>query len=300
VKRLKKGPQLKLPELKVPPPLRDLYHDLRDRRLLPLLALVVVAIFAVPFLFGKSAEEEAPPLQHLSPQGQTAEETALQVVEATPPLRDYRRRLRARVASNPFKQEYTAPVLKGATLNSESQTSSASSSSSTSETSESGGGGEAGVGAPPSQTPAPEGAGGGSDGGHGGGGSGGAGGNPDLRLYTWTMKVQISHTETASDGTTRMGQPEVRDSVKSLTPLPGAKAPVVTFMGVNPSSGKALLMVSKEVTAVFGDAKCISGTGSCELLEVEKGFPEAFEYGPNHVRYKFKVISIDLVRIPKS
>jgi len=82
--------------------------------------------------------------------------------------------------------------------------------------------------------------------------------------------------------------------------LPGAKLPVITFVGVNPSTGKAVLMASKEVTASFGDGKCISGTTSCELLEVEKGFPETFEYGPNHVRYKFKLINIDLVRVPKS
>jgi hypothetical protein len=94
-----------------------------------------------------------------------------------------------------------------------------------------------------------------------------------------------------------MGEPEVREKIRSLTPLPGKKLPVVTFIGVNPSTGKALLMVSREVTATFGDAKCISGTGSCELLELEKGFPETFEYGPNHVRYKFKIISTALVGI---
>jgi len=43
-------------------------------------------------------------------------------------------------------------------------------------------------------------------------------------------------------------------------------------------------------SALYGDGKCISGTGSCELVEIEKGFPETFEYGPGHVRYKFKVI----------
>ena len=46
-----------MPELKVPPFLIDLYYDLRDRRLLPLVALVVVAIVAVPFLLGGGSEE---------------------------------------------------------------------------------------------------------------------------------------------------------------------------------------------------------------------------------------------------
>jgi len=61
MKRLKKGPELKLSELKVPPFLTDLYYDLRDRRLLPLVALVVVAIFAVPFLLGGESTKPATP-----------------------------------------------------------------------------------------------------------------------------------------------------------------------------------------------------------------------------------------------
>jgi hypothetical protein len=73
----------------------------------------------------------------------------------------------------------------------------------------------------------------------------------------------------------------------------------VTFIGVNPSTSLAVFQVSREVIALFGDGKCISGTSSCELVEVEKGFPETFEYGPGHVRYKFKIIKIELVRIAK-
>lgn len=51
-----KGPELKMPEMKVPTFLSDLYWDLHDRRLLPLVALIVVAIVAVPFLLGGTRE----------------------------------------------------------------------------------------------------------------------------------------------------------------------------------------------------------------------------------------------------
>ena len=37
----------------------DLYYDLRERRLLPLVALVLVAIVAVPFLLSSGSEPEA-------------------------------------------------------------------------------------------------------------------------------------------------------------------------------------------------------------------------------------------------
>ena len=75
---LKKGPELKLPSFrrskgeattasggglgaKAPDFIADLYYDLRERRLLPLIALVVVAIAAVPLLLGNSEEVVVPP-----------------------------------------------------------------------------------------------------------------------------------------------------------------------------------------------------------------------------------------------
>ena len=54
------GPELKMPDMKVPKGVSDFYQDLRDRRLLPVIALVVVAIVAVPFLLGDSQEAEVP------------------------------------------------------------------------------------------------------------------------------------------------------------------------------------------------------------------------------------------------
>ena len=57
------GPELKMPDLKnvkVPRFVTDLYQDLVDRRLLPLVALILVAIVAVPFLLGGSEEPPAP------------------------------------------------------------------------------------------------------------------------------------------------------------------------------------------------------------------------------------------------
>ena len=53
-----KGPDLKMPDFKVPAFVSDLYYDLRDRRLLPLVGLVLVAIVAVPFLLSGGSEEQ--------------------------------------------------------------------------------------------------------------------------------------------------------------------------------------------------------------------------------------------------
>jgi hypothetical protein len=285
-----KRPQVKSPELKVPPVLLDVFNDLRDRRLLPLLALVIVAIVAVPFLLGGTEEETSPPSPVTPSPGPSAENASLTVVEATPGLRDYRKRLRARVATDPFKQRYTAPALKGSELPSASSTSSTTTTSTGTTTTDlpADGGSAPPAADAPSDSP-PGGSGGGNGANHGGDPAGG-------RFFTWTIDVKIAHTETKADGSVAMGEPTTHEGVRSLTPLPGVKAPVVTFIGVSPDSGKAILMVSKDVTAVFGDTKCVSGTESCELLEVEAGFPVTFTYGPGEVRYKLNVLKIELVR----
>ncbi len=97
VKRLK-GPDLKMPDVKAPAFLADLYYDLRDRRLLPLLALVLVAIVATPFLLGQKSETTLPPAAEgaISALRETSvpPTSKLTVVEAKPGLRDYRKRLK--------------------------------------------------------------------------------------------------------------------------------------------------------------------------------------------------------------
>jgi hypothetical protein len=304
------GPEIKLPNLRslrVPAVVEDLYFDLKERRLLPLVALIVVAIVAAPFLLsggdGEDLEKPSIPAP-IEASDSSASEASLVVVPEEPGLRNYRKRLAHRTARNPFKPHFTGPVLDGTQVNGPAEASTSTTTTSETPTSE-------------AQAPVTESSGSGTETGaptsppSGGKGteSAGAGGNgqespasvesPDTAAYEWSMTVQISHTEAGPDGSTKLGKPEAREGVRSLTPLPGEKKPVATFIGVNPSTGRALFVVSKEVTAMFGDAKCVSGTNSCELLELDKGFPQTFEYGPSHERWKFKVISTELVPAKK-
>jgi hypothetical protein len=288
MKRLK-GPELKMPEVRMPDFLADLFYDLRDRRLLPLVVLVLVAIVAAPFLLSGGSEEAAlPSTAAVGPgTGESATEAAqLTVVEAKPGLRDYRKRLKERTPTDPFLQRYSGPVSGGGQLSDEASTTEALPAS----------GGEPTTttspptpseGSPPSSPPA---SGGGGDDNGGGGASG-----PRLTLFTFAIDVKISRTETKKDGSVEMGKPETRERVLPTTPLPGEKAPVVTYMGVAKGAKKALLMVSNNVKSIFGDAKCLSGTDTCQLLEVEPGFPESFVYGDNEVRYKVNVLKIEPV-----
>lgn len=290
---LKKGPELKLPKLKRPslgksgqkgsgikPPafLADFYYDLRDRRLLLPLALVVVAIAAVPFLLGDSEPVEPPPAVSVAPETGPPASASLAVVEAKPGLRDYRKRLDSRTATNPFKQRYTS-------LPDSAQVESTSVSSSVSG---GGGSGEAAVvGVEAGGTePAP------APGNTGGGGNGDGGGAQRFELV---IDVQITRTETTPDGEEKQGEMEVRRNVPVLTQLPGKKTPVVTTMGANFSKERLVFLVSNEVKAISGDFACITRGKICELLEVELGMLLEFVYEPSGASYAIKVTGVDAI-----
>jgi hypothetical protein len=283
MKRL--GPELKMPDLKVPPALADLYYDLLDRRLLPLVALVVVAIAAVPFLLGGGSEETPPAVQDALAEAsalEAAEAASLTVVEAKPGLRDYRKRLKGRTPTDPFKQRYTQVNLGPATLNPQTESSADSATSTTTTTTSGSSESTAPSGddsRPPStETPASP-------------PSGNGDGKPDLTFYTFAIKVRIAKSGGKSADSDKKQEPVVRERVLPLTELPGEKAPVVTYMGSS-KKGKALLMVSNDVKSTFGDAKCISGDDVCQLLEAEPGFPITFVYGAGEARYTVKVLKI--------
>jgi hypothetical protein len=291
--RVPRGPELKAPELRAPAFLADLYYDLRDRRLLPLVALVVVAIVAVPFLLGDDREERIEPpggggaSAGIAAVGVTG--SSLTVVEATPGLRDYRKRLRGRTPTDPFKQQYTS-LPKSAQLQSTSTGSSGAESGSDGSVSGEGSGAGATTGSSGGSS---------SGGGSGGGGSGGGGsGDPqNVRLFEFVFDVQISHSEPTPAGGRKMSKPQVRRQVKVLTQLPGEKRPVVTLGGVNLHNGKVYLLVSREARSLDGDFNCATRApgGLCELVEIEPGFPLEVAYGPDRVAYRFKVTKIDTV-----
>ena len=279
---MKKGPELKMPDLKVPAVLADLYYDLRDRRLLPLIALVLVAIVATPFLLSQgSVDEEAIPvpaaIQALKEAG-GHRTSSLTVVAADPGLRDYRRRLRRRTPLDPFRS-FGKPSLKGAQLGDGSQ--------------EGEGGGSSGSSAPTTSTSTttkttktesttktetnnPP--------------SGGKN-NPPVVFFAFAIDVRIVKTVNGEHQ-----DPIVKRRVLPQTPLPDETTPVVTYMGPardgSKPTGKALLVVSNEVQSVEGDAKCVSGDELCQQLEVEPGFPVVFTFGAEEARYAITVLKI--------
>jgi hypothetical protein len=291
-----KGPDLKMPELKLPPFARDLYEDLRDRRLLPLVALVLVAIVAVPFLLS-SGSEPKPVTVKPAPTPAGASASALTVVRATPGLRDYRKRLRGRTPTDPFKQHSSAPDLSGAQLgtpgnngfesNEVTTTTTSSGTTVTKETTKSTGGEKTTKTETEVVVPGPE----------EGGGEKGGGGQPSeqINLYSFAVNVKLTRTEEDPETHKTTKKTQIRKEVLPPAPLPGAKEQAVTYLGISPKTKNPLLLVSDAVTSVFGEATCLSGESKCQLLEVEPGMPMTFVLGEGSVRIKLNVTKVEPV-----
>jgi hypothetical protein len=288
-----KGPDLKKPDLKVPRFASDLYLDLRDRRLLPLVAFVLVAIVAVPFLLSDGSGESGPPKVE-PPVNDSVNASQLTVVKATPGLRDYRERLKGRSPKDPFKGPEAKPDPAAAQLGTEGDngfessevTSTSTSTSTTTEgtttetrkTTKD----EDGVVTTETETTTEDGE----------PGSSAEGAPGEITLFAFAIDVRIKKATTAPDGSTESSDPETRARVISPAPLPGEKAQVVTYAGISPKTKNPLFLISDEVTSIFGEAKCLSGDQRCQLLEVEKGLPLTLVYGPGGARYKITVLKI--------
>ncbi len=251
--------------------------------------LGVVAIVAVPFLLGGGSEEPAPAPGGGAMAGgledRAADAPSLTVVESKPGLRDYRKRLKARNATDPFEQRYTSPELKGTELGGGGEGETSSSTTTTTKTTKTVKDADGKTTTTTTDTTEES--------------PGGTGSEPELTLYSFAIDVKIVRAETKADGSKETSEPTVRHRVLAPAPLPGEKAQVVTYMGISPKTRQPLLLISDEVTAVFGEGNCLSGSSSCQLLEVEAGLPVTFVYGENDVRYKINVLKVEPVTAGK-
>lgn len=280
---LKKGPELKLSalkEIKVPGFVQDVYYDLKDRHLLPIAVILLVALVAVPIALSQSSSETEEPAGEASAStsatGAEARSGEL-VAKAAPGLRDYRRRLNHLRAKNPFIQQYTGGGAgSGAVESSSESTSSGSTEESASTESFS----------PESANTPTESS------------SGGGGGEPSqsgLKYYSYAIDVRVSAGGSQEQAKGKDSAPDVRRNLPELTMLPSRETPAIVYMGSTKDGKKALFVVSSDVESAFGDAKCVLGSTSCQMIAMEPGLPETFVYGGSNKTYKIELLKIHLV-----
>lgn len=260
---------LKNVNLKVPPVLRDLHSDLRDRHLLPLVGLLLVAIVAAPFLLSESSSPSKPPMLPSPQAAQSGAAPAVAVVRAAPGLRKPGERLRHRKPTDPFKQKYVSPPLSEKPVTVEG----ASGSDEESDADAEGGGTGSPAATGPSTTEV----------------------RSEVIFYTKAATIKIIRSETKASGEVEHEEPVIRSRVLPTTTLPGEKAQVVTYMGTNPKSHLPTFLISDRVSAVFGEGHCLAGTERCQLIELKENEPELFVYGANDVRYRIVVLATEIV-----
>jgi hypothetical protein len=267
MKPLKKGPKIKKPELRAPKVVSDLYRDLRDRHLLPLVAVLAVAVVAVPVALGESTDSEAKPGGGAEPAGiSRAASPARNIVVAkdSPGLRSFHQRFRHRTAADPFEQQFDTPEKEEGSTDpgeaSEGGSSGSPSGEAPVETSE--GGGE------PTAT-------------------------HSVKYFTYEIDVRVVPVST--NGVPSKAEPTVRHGLPELTMLPGRKTPGLIFMQPSADREKALMLVTSNVTAIFGDGVCVAGGDTCQLLALKPGVPETIVYGGNERIFRIELLKVDLV-----
>ena len=253
--------------------LRDLYGDLRDRRLLPIVIVLLVAIVAVPFVLGGGTEPVPPPTPPASVSAGGGEDVLSPVVVAdVPGLRDYRERLSRFNRRNPFTQQMVGDNTAqggGGNLEQVGSTSTGTTAGTT---------GATGATEPDTPSAPPP-----DDGGPGGGDDGG-----QDRIVLTTIDVKVTHG----------GQSKVLQGVEPLQLVPGEQRPVVQFVEGGDDGTNAAFVVSGKVFETSGEGQCAPAPDDCQFLLMEKGDTREFVYGDALETYRLKILAINRTTVP--
>jgi hypothetical protein len=269
--------------VRTPQLLTDLYRDLRDRRLLvPALALAA-ALIAVPMALSSSATPPPTPPTTAPAASERGKETAAEPAVLTRQLgvTAYRRRLERVNSKNPFQQQFTLPEVtsklqqssltepSGVTTSAggSTSTSSAAQTTSTSSTSP-----EPATPTSPSSEPSDDAQ------------------KPTTEVILRRIDVKVGPE----------GDLVKKTGVKQLKMLPSSTTPVVIFLGTNESGGRAFFLVSSDVTTVSGDGACLATTPTCQLLTLKAGEAASFNYAPDTLTYKLRLLAIRDVVVKKT
>jgi hypothetical protein len=238
----------------------DIWADLRDRRLWPVAALLLLALVAVPVVLVKPAEEAptqaATPTPASSPGDPLAKQSMVKAFEAKPLVAISK--LDQFTAKDPFKPLEQLKPLSASNVVAVTQNGSGASggSSGGGATAPSSGGGSS----PPSSgiMPTP------------GGGGGGTKPTPPKKF---TYVVDLSF---------RDGKDIQRfHSFDRLGMLPSETSPLLVYLGVDGTGSQAAFLVDSTLTA-SGEGQCRPSASSCGVVYLEPGEKETFTDGQGH------------------
>jgi hypothetical protein len=263
--------------------LNDLYRDLRERHLLPVVIVLVVGIAAVPLLLRSQTEASAPP-PPVAPTGEESSAAVPAVFAENPGVRNYRKRLEALQNKNPFEAKFSLPTPESSTVEDVSGGSTSVTGGDTDVPVDTGSVPPIDTGSstvptepssPDSSTPSVDVEVSEDDSTtvEDSGGDGGDGTQPPIDhwfLYEHRIDVVVG----------RVGEAKPQGDVKPLSLLPGTASPVLIYFGSNVQADKAIFAVSRDVTASSGEGTCLPSAKMCEFLELGIGEQRTLEYAP--------------------
>jgi hypothetical protein len=260
--------------------LLDIWHDLREKRLWPVAAVLALALVAVPVVLSKPAEEE-PAADTASPVRRAPDPKELKglaSVKLDESASDAGSSLDTFDPGDPFRPPQA--IVKrsreedsSASATVQAQTDSSGSGSTGSSGDVSGGNLDTGSGSTGGDTGGgyTGGTGGGTGGdgtggdGTGGGGSGGGGGTTTITQYAYVIDV----TFTANGHKRRI------DGMHRLDMLPSEAKPMLLFLGVSQDAGSAVFLVDSSLEAA-GEGKCKPSADDCAFLYLGAGSEHEF------------------------
>ena len=243
--------------------LTDLYRDLRDRRLLPLVLVLVVGMVVVPVALKSSANPVPPtPLPPVNTAANAKAPTE-PITVSNPGVRDYKQRLSGDSSKDPFVQQFQVPIGTSTTDTGTGDTG--------------GGGGTTTGGGTDTGTAAPT------------GGSGGPQPQTQSKYYFYRLKVRSGVAGKDL---------KLHEAVGPLDPLPSNKVPVAQFLGVttdtNFNAKTAVMLVNFAVSSVDGEGSCTYAGTYCQLLTLKPGQHEDFTW-TNGVVYRIQLVNFNLI-----
>jgi hypothetical protein len=243
----------------MPPFMKNIAHDLVEKRLWPVAVALVAGLIAMPFLLGGSSPV-APVSAPSAGAGINGGKSAVSLDTTAGQERAYTRGGKVR---NPFKQpKVAAATTPGATPSSGGSGPSGKSTS---------GGGTPSGGTTPTSPSTPSGT------------TPPPATRPDS-LDTFRLTLRFG-----SAGNLRT----IRDLAR-LSPLPSANSPFFVFLGVLKDAKTAVFLVSSDVTAT-GDGKCRPSAADCQTIEVKEGDTEFFDLQNDGrtVQYEMDILHLD-------
>ena len=244
----------------------DLVNDLRNRGLLPVVVLLLVAIVAIPIVISRGGSSSATvPDGALEQAAANAPEAQSAVLAYEPGLRKYQDRLDKLSAKDPFEQQFVPAGPSAADVGG------AGGGAAT-------GGDSAGTTAPTDVSTFP-----------GTIGSGGGSSKKGKKRKSTTRYLSYQADVLVGDASAALVP---YSNLAPFSPLPSEATPVLIYLGPNTGGQYALFLVSNKVSSQSGPGICVPAPEDCALLALTAGQTEDLVYDGDGKTYRIQLVSL--------